>query len=150
MEFYEEQKFNQKWLWTLLICTALLVIGLFGYGFIKQVLLGKQFGDKPMSNNGLTTAFILTFLLFSGMIWLFSASRLITRIDKFGIAFRFIPFQLKFKTISWNEIERFEVRKYKPLSEFGGWGIKYGKRERHTTLMVMMDYSFILKPENIF
>ena len=62
------------------------------------------------------------------MIWLFSASRLITRIDKFGIAFRFIPFQLKFKAISWNEIERFEVRKYKPLSEFGGWGIKYGKK----------------------
>lgn len=127
MEFYEEQRFNQKWLWLIIIISGLFVIGLFGYGLIKQVFMRIQFGDNPMSNNALTCTFIFTILLFCIIIWLFSISKLITRIDKFGIEFRFIPYHSKFKIISWSDIERVEVKRYKPLKEYGGWGIRSGK-----------------------
>lgn len=125
MEFNEEQKFDQLWIWLTLIGSGLLIIGIFGYGFIKQVILGMQFGDRPMSNDRLTITFVITFLIFSGIIILFRTSRLVTKIDKFRIDFRFIPFQFKFKTILWSEIDKFEVRKYKPILEFGGWGVRY-------------------------
>lgn len=145
MEFNEVQRFNQLWIWIILIGSGLFVTGLFGYGLISQVFLGIQFGDSPMSNIGLIFAFMVTFLFFSGIIILFRAFRLITKIDKFGIEFRFIPFQSKFKSIPWSEIERYEVRKYKPILEFGGWGIKYGFNNRAYNVSGNMGLQLYLK-----
>ncbi len=51
-------------------------------------------------------------------------ARLDTDIDATRIRFRWFPFQMKFKEIQWDEIESAEVRKYKALFEYGGWGIK--------------------------
>ena len=47
--FTERQRFKQWWLWLILLG----VNGLFLYGTIQQLCLGKEFGDKPMSNLGL-------------------------------------------------------------------------------------------------
>jgi hypothetical protein len=126
MEFNEEQKFTQKWLWFIIISSGLFVVILFGYGMIKQVFLGMQFGDNPASNNLLIGLFIFVFLLFCGIIWLFSTSKLITRINKLVIEYRFIPYHSKFKSISWSNVEKAEVKKYNPLLDYGGWGIRYG------------------------
>jgi hypothetical protein len=52
--------------------------------------------------------------------------RLITRITTEGIYVRFIPFHFKEQFYSWDSIESAQVRTYDPLSEYGGWGIKYG------------------------
>ena len=29
--------------------------------------------------------------------------------------------------MSWDEVQDVEIRKFKPISEYGGWGIRYGK-----------------------
>ena len=43
--------------------------------------------------------------------------------------FQFKPFHLKEKHIKPDDINSFEVRKYKPIAEYGGWGIRAGGRK---------------------
>ena len=48
-EFKEKQKFTQWWLWLFLIGFGLFQV----YGLFKQLIIGEDFGDKPMSDIGL-------------------------------------------------------------------------------------------------
>lgn len=50
--------------------------------------------------------------------------KLKTRIRKDGVYYQFFPLQLKEKFAAKEDIDSFEVRKYKPVSEYGGWGVK--------------------------
>jgi hypothetical protein len=58
------------------------------------------------------------------MIFLFYNLRLITEVREQGLYIRFYP--LRSKIIPYSMITSCEARTYKPLSEYGGWGIKYG------------------------
>ena len=114
--FSERQRFKQIWLWLILLG----VNGLFIFGLTKQVILGHQFGDKPMSNIGLIIVTILTLLL----SFLFLNLRLETNIKSDGIYVRLFPFHLTFKYYPWDKINQSFVRKYNPIGEFGGWGLR--------------------------
>ena len=117
IEFKEEQKFTQWWLWLILIGIGLLPI----YGIYKQLILGEQFGDNPMSDLGLI---IFTVFVF-GLIAMFWYMRMITEIDQNEIRMSFFPFVKK--RVKWKEIKNAEVVNY---GFVGGWGIrlctKYG------------------------
>ena len=52
--------------------------------------------------------------------------KLETKIDEQGIHYGFWPFNLKPKHILWREIKSCYVRKYNPLTEYGGWGYRSG------------------------
>ena len=45
-------------------------------------------------------------------------------IDQDGIHYRFFPLIFRDKLISKAEIQRFEIRKYNPVINYGGWGVK--------------------------
>lgn len=96
--------------------------GLFLFGVFKQVILGQQFGDEPISNTGLLIVFGLTLLL----TILFRNSRLDTQIKKDGIYVRFFPFHLSFRHYNWERINKSFVRQYSPIKEYGGWGLRFG------------------------
>jgi len=126
--FTERQRFKQWWIWLILLGMN----GLFIFGSFLQLVLGKQFGDKPMSNNGLLLMTFLTILLSI----LFYCIRLETQIKKDGIYFRFFPFQRKFKYFNWSMIKKCYVRKYKPLTEYGGWGWRISISGRGTAFSI--------------
>ena len=117
MEFKEEQRYTQWWLWFILIPIGVLPI----IGIYKQLILGEPFGAKPISDLGLLIFSIVVFSL----IGLCFMVRLKTEIDKKQIQMRFFPF-VKKKT-KWSEIRNVEVVNY---GFVGGWGIrrwtKYG------------------------
>jgi len=50
--------------------------------------------------------------------------KLETRLDAHGISFRFFPLHRKWQKYSWAEVERAWVRKYRPIAEYGGWGVR--------------------------
>lgn len=116
--FTEKQKFKQWLLWLILFG----INSLFLFGFVKQVVYGEQFGDKPMSNTGLLIATSFTFLL----TFLFMIYHLDTIIKKDGIYVRFFPFHIKFNYYAWDTLTKSYVRQYSALSEYGGWGLRYG------------------------
>lgn len=114
--FSEVQRFKQPWLWLLILA----INGFFIFAFVKQQILGQPFGDKPMSNLSLS----ITIAVLALLTILFLSSRLETRITKEGVYVRFYPIHISFKFFPWNQIKKADVRKYSPLSEYGGWGIR--------------------------
>jgi hypothetical protein len=116
--FTERQKFKQWWVWLILLSLN----GILLFGVFKQVIGGQQFGDKPAGNTEL--------LILSGLLLLFTLLffnlRLDTIIKQDGIYVRFFPFHLKFKYFSWDSMTKTYVRNYSPLTEYGGWGLRFG------------------------
>jgi len=111
IEFKEEQKFTQWWLWLILIAIGILPI----IGIYKQFILGDKFGDKPMSNFGLITFSIFIF----GLVAMFWFIRLKTEINENGIRINFFPFVEK--RVNWNDIKSAKTLDY---GFVGGWGIR--------------------------
>jgi hypothetical protein len=111
IDFKEEQKFTQWWLWIFLIGIGILPL----FGIYKQLIIGEKFGDKPMSDFGLILFCLFTFSIIA-MFWFI---KLKTEIDQNEIRIIFFPF-LK-KQVNWKEIKSAEIVKY----GFVGYGIRF-------------------------
>lgn len=109
--FEEKQRFDQWWIWLITLSTMIIPLAL----FLNEWMNNNRFDLVLL----IVVAFELLLVLFFrfGMV-------LKTRIDSSGVHFQFFPFQLKFKTILWTEISSAYIRKYDPISEYGGWGVK--------------------------
>jgi uncharacterized membrane protein len=88
--FTEKQRFKQWWLWIILIGINVLFL----FGVFKQVIVGQQFGNKPMSNSGLIITALLTMLF----TLLFLNFQLETKIKKMEFMFAFSLFILNSNT----------------------------------------------------
>jgi hypothetical protein len=112
--FKEEQRFTQTWLILLLGISLITPI----------ILITKEYLEE---NSKMTTnEFVLTIVGISVSVSLIFIFKLTTRIDEKGIHYRFFPFHLSLRTISWSEITTSKVRTYDPIGEYGGWGLKGG------------------------
>lgn len=49
-----------------------------------------------------------------------------TRIDESGISVKFSLLMSKPEKYLWNDINRAEIKKYSPITEYGGWGFRLG------------------------
>jgi len=122
--FSEEQRFSDSPVKWMLLSVFLASVGPLAYGMYQQLILGKPWGDNPTSN--LVLMLIFGFVaVFMVVLWIvFLKSRLEVTIDAEGIHYRFPPFIRKIRSIEKEQIARYEVRKYSPLIEYGGWGYK--------------------------
>lgn len=116
--FSEKQRFRQWWLWLIF----LMMNTLFITGAFRQLVFMKQFGDHPMSNIALVISVTVSLLI----TVFFFMLRLETQISNKGVSVRFYPFHLSFRFYPWESINKAYVRKYSPIMEYGGWGIRYG------------------------
>ena len=108
--FKESQKFNQWWVW-------LLVLGAMGLA----VLAGY---NSWQANNGLTPLIVSAIAGAIAPITL-ALLELRTRVTKDGIEVKFWPFGRR--RIFRSEIVEARVREYSPIKEFGGWGYRVNK-----------------------
>ena len=119
--FREEQRFDQWWLWLLVLVPTTMV----WYGAIQQLVLGKAFGDNPTSDTGMS----ILLVLFGILLPLFMYSlKLITEVRQDALYVRFYPFHFSFKHYPYTGMRSYKVREYSPLREYGGWGIRYGRK----------------------
>lgn len=116
--FSETQKFRQWWLWVILIGINALLL----YGVYQQVLKGQTFGSKPASNTELLVITGITLLLTIFILFI----RLDTYIKEDGVYVKFFPLHVKARHYSWPQLSKCYVRKYSPIREFGGWGLRIG------------------------
>jgi len=115
--FYELQRIKRLWVWLI----AILVNAFPVFGIYQQIIMELPFGTKPMSNIGLLImagfSIFFTLLLFS--------IRLVTLIKNDGVYARLYPFQTSMNFYNWESIKNLHIRKYKPIKEFQGWGLRY-------------------------
>ena len=130
--FTEEQRMNILWVKILMGVIWIGLLVFFGIAFYTQFYLGKPFGDKPVSNLGMAAIFLVVALQLAGGTWLMYSFRLITEVRDEGLFYRYPPLLSRFKKIAPGEIGEYAIRRYRPLREYGGWGIKTGSRKYGT------------------
>lgn len=119
--FIEKQRFSQLWLWVIIFGLFIFLLWDQIYWFYIWLTLEHTPEKFPIRWIDLFTT--LTAL---GLISLFFFSRLETHMDKNGIKVTFWPLLIKQKFIRWDEIDEVFIRRYKPMDDYGGWGIKRG------------------------
>ncbi len=118
--FRETQRFTQWWLWVIVIGVAFLQWD----AFIRQILLGQPFGDRP-APDALIIVFLLLFGL--GLPWLFIVANLRTEVRADAVYVRLYPFHLRDVRIAPETIISAAAGSYNPLTDYGGWGIRMGR-----------------------
>jgi len=119
--FTEKQRFRQWWLWVLLS----LGPGFFLWIFFQQVVLGIPFGSNPAPNFLIIP---LSLIFGCGPAVFMYITGLDTMVNKQGILIRFRPFHRHWVTFPFDEIEEAVATTYKPIRDYGGWGIRYGRK----------------------
>lgn len=117
--FNETQRFRQWWIWLIIFIS----IGTYAYAVIASLTSPV---DKKASDDMIL--FAVSIVPVALVVLLFTL-RLTTKIRKEGIYVQFKPLQFKQKHIKPEEIRSWEVRKYRPLMEYGGWGLRSGGRK---------------------
>ena len=126
--FKEVQRIDT--LWPLLILAVTLVSNWILYFRLHESNLDFFYISVP------------TAMLLSGILVM---TKLTTLIDTDGIYFRLFPFQLRSRLIYWHEIESIEVRNYKPIKEFGGWGLRWSRHGKAYSVRGSEGIQLILK-----
>ena len=102
--FEENQILTQWWLWVILLSFPIIAF-------------------EPFDNNPINYNFVLISFAIPLLFYLFE---LRVKVNAEGLHYQFFPFHFKSHNIKPEEIEKVEALQYKPLAEYGGWGIKYG------------------------
>ncbi|XZF14796.1 hypothetical protein ACTHGU_01550 [Chitinophagaceae bacterium MMS25-I14] len=118
--FQEIQRFRQGWLWVIVIIIAA--------GVASPAYL-PAFNKQPVPFYISVLLIIIPLLV----MFLLFMMRLETEITEEGISFFYFPL-IKKKLIPWSQIETVFVRKYHPVMEYGGWGIRYSTAKRGRAL----------------
>lgn len=115
--FTETQGFNQWWIKLLYMSGIVFVL----FCCYNWYVLEKGTGNVLPTDTVGQAAVLCTVLL--AIIFLYII-KLETTIDEIGVHYQFFHLYFSKKTIPWHQIEKFYVRTYKPLSEYGGWGYR--------------------------
>ncbi len=101
---------------------VVLLVGL-QLAFMVSMFVGNQLGRRPGS---LVGPLVLSILVGVGLPVFLYSLQLVTEVRDDGLYVRFRPIHFSYKRIAFDEIRSYESRKYHPLMEYGGWGIRYG------------------------
>ena len=128
--FCEVQHFRQQLLMAIILPAGLFLIGFFVYAMVEQLVRGRPFGDHPMPDGVLLVMGPLYILLGLLLLWLYFVGKLITEVRPDGLFVQLYPLHRHFRHIRTDAIESCEVLTYRPIRDFGGWGIRCGLKGR--------------------
>jgi len=115
--FSETQKITQWWIWLIMLVVSLSFI------FTAYRIL---ISDNTVSSFGIVFGFFI--VIFLNILLL--TIRLKTIITEDGIYVKLFPLHLSYKYYSLDLIDKIYIRKYNPILEFGGWGIRGFRKNR--------------------
>jgi hypothetical protein len=103
---------------------VIFCVGLGWWSFIQQVVLGIPFGNNPAPDYIMWIIVILIGIVLP--VFLLSI-KMITTVSPENIIIRFSP--LKTRIINVNDIVSFSMITYKPIRDYGGWGIRWNPKK---------------------
>jgi hypothetical protein len=119
--FCEEQRFSPMLRLAVTFTMTVTVI-------LESFVLGKILTSDVVEVLAVVLLLIFGILLPTGMAVLFMMLRLETEVRPDGLYVRFFPIHLNFRKFAVEDLKEYYARTYKPISEFGGWGIRCGWR----------------------
>ena len=116
--YREEQRFGLWLRWLIALSMALAVpLSIFSL-------------TKMLSDQGQPEILPIILLITAGICvpiavtLLFLVLKLETEVRSDGLYIRYFPFHINFKRFAAEDLSEYYARKYKPLLEYGGWGIR--------------------------
>ncbi|MBM3940792.1 MAG: hypothetical protein FJ318_07895 [SAR202 cluster bacterium] len=119
--FQERQRFDFWWLRALF----LLFVALSAWSFTQQIVFGVPWGNNPAPDGWVIVLGVIWGILFPAFI-LSVTLRVDVRAD--GVRVRLFPIMWRPRVIPPGEIVAHEVVTYRPLRDYGGWGIRLGPK----------------------
>jgi hypothetical protein len=114
--FHEEQRLTQWWIRLI----ALVVAALGWWAFVAQIVLGEPWGNRPAPD---WVVWLIFLLMGIGLPALLLFAKLSVTVTAEAVRIRWMPFA--WRTIRLADIEAAEARTYRPLLEYGGWGVRW-------------------------
>jgi hypothetical protein len=121
--FEEQQRFNQWWVWALI---ALVFFGTMGPIAYEAIQAKEAYRIAEGNIQLMIISIIFLVVVNAFVVWIVLATCLYTKVDEQGVHYRFPPFINSWRLISKGEINSYEVGKYRPMLDYGGWGLRYG------------------------
>ena len=126
--FHEVQKLRRNGACTVTFPVGVFLIGFFGWFMTARFLFGKQVTRPPIGNGALGLLGSFMILLGVFLLLTFFAGKMVTEVRESGVYLDYFP--LAKKNIPADRIIRCSPITYRPLRDYGGWGIRGGKKRR--------------------
>jgi hypothetical protein len=136
---------ESQWIWGLMIVSAAGSILPLAYGLYWQVGQGEQWGNEPMSDNGLIGLTIFVVVCIAVMFVCMAVTKLQLKIDQVGVHYRFVPYRRKWSLITPHEIESYEVNKMKSFLGICRMGYHKNVLNNSTTLNLVGTKQIMLR-----
>ena len=119
--FHEVQPARMWWIWLVVLAVAAL-----GWGFfIAQIVFRTPIGTNPASDLVVEIIWIVFGIAFP---LFFYSMKLITAVRTDAVYLRLFP--VWSRTIPLKDIVTHEARQYRPIAEYGGWGIRVARHKK--------------------
>ena len=129
IEQTNEAVYREVQRWSLRSRCLLLVLCLLGAagGVVSTVVILAQGARQWASLPVVVICGILVPVGIGLLIWV---ARLETEVRQDGLYIRYVPFHRRFKRFKAEDLSEYHARTYRPLLEYGGWGIRCGWKGR--------------------
>jgi hypothetical protein len=126
--FHEEQHLVRNWIILVVFPLTFLSVLPILYGSFQQLVNDKPYGNAPVSDLAVILINVATFGILGGVFGLLAYAKLDTDIERDTLQVKYRPFHRKTQVYNWSEVQSAEVRQYRPIMEYGGWGLRgWGK-----------------------
>lgn len=117
--FREVQAFS-LWLRLLLVLSMALAVAISGFALRETI-------TQPKTPNVfvpiLLTAVAMAIPIAAAILFLII--KLETEVRSDGLYVRFYPIHIRYKKFTADNLQQYYTRRYRPILEYGGWGIRY-------------------------
>lgn len=123
--FKEQQYFSNPGLWIFIAIVFTIAIAPTAIALYNGLVLQNPVSEKPGNSTSLVLLLVILVIMLLITLWIFKKMKLVTEIQKDGIHYMYPPFITKMRFFAKEEIEDYKIRKYKPVREYNGWGIRH-------------------------
>lgn len=117
----------------LIMVVVVLIAAVAWQSFLYQVVMGVPFSDSDgQASDVLIWIIWIVFGLF--MPWFFCVLRLEIEVTPDNLVYRYWPMHFANRTIPRSSISLTEASTYRPLRDFGGWGLRGNRRGKAYTV----------------
>lgn len=122
--FREEQYFCHGYLMNIFLGIAVVWL------VAAIIVLAIKDGGTSSEDSGTMEVLLGPLLLIAILSSINFFSGLVTEVRRDGLFVRFIPFHFKFHRIPLDDAETIEAKTYRPVLDYGGWGIRVGFKKK--------------------
>ena len=117
--FREVQTFS-SWLRLLLVLSMALAVAISGFALRETITQPKTPNVfVPILLTAVAMAIPIAVAIFFFII------KLETEVRSDGLYVRFYPIHIRYKRFTADNLQQYYTRRYRPILEYGGWGIRY-------------------------